>query len=151
MSFGLPILLYIFTFACNDISGCPAPSLLSPKTLDLETLKREVGWPEDGVWGLVSWEVTGWVFAYYLFSAVLHRVLPGTEVEGTVLPNGGRLKYKFNSALDPAGLDQAYFVNCDEVLTYPNFVQLSLQPSSPWPYALPAPSPKAPSFRSGLS
>ena len=151
MSFGLPILLYIFTFACNDISGCPAPSLLSPKTLDLETLKREVGWPEDGVWGLVSWEVTGWVFAYYLFSAVLHRVLPGTEVEGTVLPNGGRLKYKFNSALDTVGSDQANFVTCDEVLIYPIFFQLSLLLSSPWPYALPAPSPKAPSFRSGLS
>ncbi|CAK7224209.1 erg24, C-14 sterol reductase [Sporothrix bragantina] len=97
VSFGLPLLLYVFTFACNDISGCPAPSLLSPSTLDLEVLKREVGWPADGIWGLASWRVTGWTLAYYLLSAVLYRVLPGAEVEGVVLDNGGRLKYKFNT------------------------------------------------------
>lgn len=89
-------MIYAFAFACNDVSGCPAPSLLHLKSLDFETLKSEVGWPEDGVKGLVTWEATGWLFAYYLFSAVLYRVLPGTEVEGTTLANGGRLKYKFN-------------------------------------------------------
>lgn len=97
VSFGLPILLYIFTFGCNDISGCPTPSLLHPSTLNLDTLKREVGWPASGFAGLVSWRVTGWTLAYYLFSAVLYRVLPGAEGEGVMLANGGRLKYKFNS------------------------------------------------------
>ncbi|KAK3331730.1 delta(14)-sterol reductase like protein [Cercophora scortea] len=97
VSFGLPILLYIFNFACNDISGCPAPSLLHPKSLDLETLKREVGWPANGFCGLLSLEVTGWVFAYFLFSAILYRVLPATEVVGTQLAGGGRLKYRFNA------------------------------------------------------
>lgn len=96
ITFGLPILCYLFTFACNDVSGCPAPSLLSPKTLDLEQLKAEVGWPEDGFWGLASWEATGWTLAYYLFSALLYRFLPATETEGTVLSSGGRLKYRFN-------------------------------------------------------
>ncbi|TPX13836.1 uncharacterized protein E0L32_005780 [Thyridium curvatum] len=96
ISFGLPVLCYLFTFACNDISGCPAPSLLNLKSLDLETLKREVGWPDNVVCGLISWRVMGWTLAYYLFSAVLQRVLPGQEVEGTVLANGGRLKYKLN-------------------------------------------------------
>ena len=96
ISFGLPTLIYIFAFACNDISGCPAPSLLHPKSLDLEVLKKEVGWPENGIKGLVSWEATGWTLAYYLFSALLYRILPGTEIEGTKLANGGRLKYKFN-------------------------------------------------------
>jgi hypothetical protein len=96
ISFGLPVLIYAFAFACNDISGCPAPSLLHPKSLDLDVLKREVGWPHDGLRGLVSWRATGWTLAYYLFSAVLYRVLPGTETEGTKLANGGRLKYKFN-------------------------------------------------------
>jgi delta14-sterol reductase len=97
ISFGLPVLIYIFAFACNDISGCPAPSLLHPKSLDFDLLKKEVGWPEDGVKGLVSWEATKWTLAYYLFSAVLYRILPGTETEGTILANGGRLKYKFNA------------------------------------------------------
>lgn len=92
------MLIYIFAFACNDISGCPAPSLLHPKSLHLNVLKKEVGWPEDGVKGLVSWTATGWTLAYYLFSATLYRVLPGIEVEGTKLANGGRLKYKFNGS-----------------------------------------------------
>lgn len=59
-------------------------------------LKKEVGWPEDGICGLFSVRATGWTLAYYLFSAILYRILPGTEKEGTVLANGGRLKYKFN-------------------------------------------------------
>ncbi|KAI1384402.1 ERG4/ERG24 ergosterol biosynthesis protein [Hypoxylon trugodes] len=96
ITFGLPVLLYLFTFACNDVSGCPAPSLLSPKTLSIEQLKAEVGWPEDGIWGLASWRVTGWTATYYLFSALLYRLLPATEVEGTELSGGGRLKYRFN-------------------------------------------------------
>lgn len=97
ITIGLPILLHVFNFACNDVSGCPSPSLLRPKSLDLETLKQEVGWPENGVWGLASWEVTGWTFAYYLYCALLYRILPGTEMEGVVLSSGGRLKYKLNS------------------------------------------------------
>ncbi|KAI1452044.1 ERG4/ERG24 ergosterol biosynthesis protein [Annulohypoxylon moriforme] len=97
ITFGLPILCYIFAFACNDVTGCPAPSLLSPKTLSIDQLKAEVGWPEDGFWGLASWEATGWTLAYYLFSALLYRLLPATEVEGTQLSSGGRLKYRFNA------------------------------------------------------
>jgi delta14-sterol reductase len=99
ITFGLPILLYIFAFGCNDISGCPAPSLLSPKTLSLETLKAEVGWPEDGIRGLVTWEAMGWTLAYYLFSAVLYTVLPAQDVEGTELASGGRLMYRLNGEL----------------------------------------------------
>jgi delta14-sterol reductase len=93
---GLPLLLYIFAFGCNDISGCPAPSLLNLKTLSLESLKAEVGWPENGICGLASWEATGWVFAYYIFNAVLYRVLPAKDVEGTELVSGGKLTYRMN-------------------------------------------------------
>lgn len=97
VSFGLPILLYLFTYACNDVSGCPAPSLLSPKTLDLNQLKREVGWPDNGIPGLFSLQVTGWTLAYYLFNAILYRILPATVAEGTQLSNGRALKYRMNS------------------------------------------------------
>ncbi|KAL3964975.1 hypothetical protein ACCO45_001979 [Purpureocillium lilacinum] len=79
ISFGLPILVYVFTFACNDISGCPAPSLLSPKTLSLDRLKVEVGWPKEGIAGLASWEATAAVLGYYLVNLILYRVLPATE------------------------------------------------------------------------
>ncbi|KAJ0304825.1 hypothetical protein COL5a_004315 [Colletotrichum fioriniae] len=97
ISFGLPILVYLFTFSCNDVSGCPAPSLLSPSTLKLDQLKREVGWPEEGIWGLADNKVTAAVLGYYLFNALLYRILPATEVDGVELASGGRLKYRCNS------------------------------------------------------
>jgi len=105
MVFGLPILCYLFTFVCNDIAGCPVPSLLSPSTLTIEALKQEVGWPEAGIRGLANWDVSAKVLGYYALSLVLHRVLPGEEVEGTELVSGGRLKYKFNSAFLASGLN----------------------------------------------
>jgi hypothetical protein len=100
ISFGLPIACYAATLLCNDISGCPVPSALSPSTLTIETLKQEVGWPANGIWGLASWDVSAKVLGYYLLSLILHRVLPGEQVEGTLLSTGGKLKYKFNSTLE---------------------------------------------------
>ncbi|PKS10286.1 hypothetical protein jhhlp_002037 [Lomentospora prolificans] len=97
ISFGLPILMYIFTFACNDISGCPAPSLLDPQNLDLEQLKREVGWPENGILGLFDTNVTLFVVGYYLVNLLLYGILPANEVQGTELATGGRLTYRFNA------------------------------------------------------
>lgn len=97
--FGLPVLIYAFTFACNDISGCPAPSLLNPSTLSLNKLKKEVGWPKEGIAALYDTQVTLGVLGYYLLSLVLYIVLPGHHVEGTELACGGKLKYKFNGSL----------------------------------------------------
>jgi delta14-sterol reductase len=102
MSFGLPVLCYLMTFLCNDISGCPVPSALSPSTLDFETLKEEIGWPAEGIRGLASWDVSAKVLGYYLLSLVLHRVLPGEEVMGTELLSGGKLMYKMNSKVLPS-------------------------------------------------
>lgn len=96
ITFGLPVLLYVMAFGCNDVSGCPAPSLLSLKTLSFDALKAEVGWPEEGIWGLGSWKVLGWVLTYYGFSLVLYRLLPAQEIEGTELASGGKLKYRLN-------------------------------------------------------
>ncbi|PMD58083.1 Delta(14)-sterol reductase-like protein [Hyaloscypha bicolor E] len=97
ISFGLPLAVYIATFLCNDISGCPVPSALSPSTLTIEQLKKDVGWPANGIWGLASWDVSAKVVGYYLLSMVLQRVLPGVEAMGTELASGGRLAYKFNT------------------------------------------------------
>ncbi|KAE8382951.1 ergosterol biosynthesis ERG4/ERG24 [Aspergillus bertholletiae] len=95
---GLPILLGVFAFTCNDITGCPVPSLLSPRTLSWERLKSEIGWPSGGIWGLGSWEVTSVVFAYYLLSMFLWKILPAREVRGTKLVHHGRpLMYRLNS------------------------------------------------------
>lgn len=132
VSFGLPILLYLFTFACNDVSGCPAPSFLSPKTLDLNQLKSEVGWPTSGIAGLFSLEVTGWTLAYYLFNAILYRILPATEAQGTKLSSGQSLKYRLNSfltilvTLALCGAGTVYYGADFPVWTYmtDNYVQL---------------------------
>ena len=94
---GLPVLLYFFAFACNDVAGCPVPSLLNPRTLSWEKLRSEIRWPEGGIRDLGSWEVTGVVLAYYLFSMFLWRALPAQEVHGTKLVQNGRpLKYRLN-------------------------------------------------------
>lgn len=97
ISFILPILCYAFVFLCNDITGCPAPSLLRPRTLSIDQLKVEIGWPENGIAGLLSWQASAAALGYMFLSAVLYRVLPATEVEGPELRSGGRLKYKLNS------------------------------------------------------
>lgn len=102
ITFGLPVLCYIFAFGCNDVSGCPAPALLNFPKIDLQQLKAEVGWPQNGFWGLASWEATGWTLAYYLFSGLLYRFLPATEIQGTTLSTGGKLNYRFNGKLDMA-------------------------------------------------
>ncbi|KAI3396984.1 hypothetical protein diail_11384 [Diaporthe ilicicola] len=96
--FGLPALLNIWYFACNDVSGCPAPALLQPRSLTWEALKPQIPWPEHGIWGFASWEATGWTLLYYVLSLVLYRVLPAQEVYGTKLRESGRpLLYRFNA------------------------------------------------------
>lgn len=95
---GLPVLLNVWYLACNGVSGCPAPALLQPSTLTWEALKPQIPWPERGIRGFASWEVTGWVLLYYLLSLALYRVLPGYEVYGTKLRESGRpLLYRFNA------------------------------------------------------
>lgn len=82
---------------CNDVSGCPAPSLLHPKSLSLAKLKAETPWPKEGLFGLFDLEVIGWVLAYYALLLVMQLALPGVESQGVKLDNGGRHSYKFNS------------------------------------------------------
>jgi len=89
--------VYVLTFFCNDLSGCPAPSLLHPSTLDFEQLKREVGW--TGFSSLLNLEAFVGTLGYYFLSLTLYAVLPGTEVNGVPLTSGQRLKYHFNGML----------------------------------------------------
>lgn len=70
--------------------------MLHPRSLTLEKLKEEVGWPQDGFWGLASLRVTGYVLAYYFLSLVLQAALPGVVTQGVKLRSGARLEYKFN-------------------------------------------------------
>jgi delta14-sterol reductase len=95
-----PLLFYVFYFFCNDKSGCPAPILLDPRHVTWETLKAQIPWPDNGIRGFASWEVTGWLLAYYMFSLVLNVALPAQEVSGTKLRESGRaLKYRLNGRI----------------------------------------------------
>jgi delta14-sterol reductase len=86
--------VYVLTFFCNDLSGCPAPSLLHPLSLDLEQLKKEVGW--TGFGALLNTQAFLGTLGYYLLSLTLYTVLPGEEVNGVALSSGQKLKYRFN-------------------------------------------------------
>jgi Delta14-sterol reductase len=93
----LPLLCYIFAFLCNEHSGCPSSSLLHPKSLTLEKLKADVGWP--GFSGLINTQAALATLGYYTLSLTLNRVLPAQEVEGVELNCGGKLKYRLNGML----------------------------------------------------
>ncbi|KAK6719582.1 Delta(14)-sterol reductase erg24b [Fusarium graminearum] len=96
--FGLPILMQVLYLGCNDVSGCPAPALLDPKTLSWAKLKSQIPWPQEGLSGFMSWEVTRWLFAYYFLSLMLYRIMPAQIVLGTKLRESGKpLEYRFNS------------------------------------------------------
>ncbi|KAL8869421.1 MAG: hypothetical protein Q9198_007891 [Flavoplaca austrocitrina] len=97
LSLGLPLVCYLAAFVCNDVSGCPIPSALHPRSLTLAKLKEEAGWPQNGIWGLASLRVSGFVLAYYLLSLVLQAALPGLVQQGVKLRSGARLEYKFNA------------------------------------------------------
>lgn len=97
ITFLLPILVYSGIFLCNDVSGCPAPALLDPRTLTLEKLKAQTPWPDNGILGLFDASVTAWVLGYYALSVALQLFLPGQELQGMTLDTGGKHHYKFNS------------------------------------------------------
>ncbi|KAI9883585.1 MAG: hypothetical protein M1823_004638 [Watsoniomyces obsoletus] len=97
MTVALPLVCYAITFFCNDVSGCPVPSLLHPSTLSWNQLKQETGWPEGGLSSLIDLRVVGAVLGYYALSLLMQVGLAGQEVEGVELRSGGRLKYKFNA------------------------------------------------------
>lgn len=95
ISTALPLLCYAFAFFCNDISGCPAPSLLHPSTFSLDKLKQEVGW--TGLSGLINAKAVFGTLGYYVLSLALGAFLPSEDVEGTELRTGGKLKYRMNA------------------------------------------------------
>ena len=94
MSVGLPILTYTITFACNETSGCPAPSLLHPWSFRLDTLADEIGW--FGRNTIFNFKTVIATLGYYALLFFLYGILPALEVEGTELRNGHRIKYRFN-------------------------------------------------------
>jgi delta14-sterol reductase len=91
---GLPIACYAAGLICNDVTGCPATSILHPFSLTLDKLKADVGW--KGISTLFTWQAFIANLGWYFLSLVLYRFLPATEAEGIPLRGGGKLNYRFN-------------------------------------------------------
>jgi delta14-sterol reductase len=94
MTLALPPLVYAFNLLCNDISGCPAPSLLHPSTFTLDKLKQDIGW--KGVETIFNWESVAAALGWYALSIACYAILPAEVIDGTELYSGGRLKYRLN-------------------------------------------------------
>jgi delta14-sterol reductase len=96
ITIGLPIACYAASLLCNDVTGCPATSVLHPYSLTLDKLKEDVGW--KGISTVFTWKAFVANLGWYALSLVLYRFLPAIEAEGTELRTGGKLKYRFNGA-----------------------------------------------------
>ncbi|OJJ08152.1 hypothetical protein ASPVEDRAFT_179335 [Aspergillus versicolor CBS 583.65] len=93
--FGLPLLLYSFAFGCNDVAGCPIPSLLPGRALTWENIKADTNL---SISSFITWEVLLATLGYYVYSLLLWRLLPASVVHGTKLVHHDRpLSYRFNS------------------------------------------------------
>ncbi|KAL4812107.1 ERG4/ERG24 ergosterol biosynthesis protein [Aspergillus spinulosporus] len=98
ITFGLPVLLYAFAFTCNDVSGCPIPTLLQSRDLAWENIKADAGLLNASLADFLSWEVMLVTVAYYVFGLLLWRILPTKEMHGTKLVHHDRpLLYRFNA------------------------------------------------------
>ncbi|PYI26035.1 ERG4/ERG24 ergosterol biosynthesis protein [Aspergillus indologenus CBS 114.80] len=98
ITFGLPVLLYAFAFACNDVAGCPVPTLLQPRDFTWEKLKADNNLQSISLSDFLSWKVTLVTVAYYVFGLFLWKILPAKEVHGTKLVHHDRpLQYRFNA------------------------------------------------------
>ncbi|KAL2858436.1 ergosterol biosynthesis ERG4/ERG24 [Aspergillus pseudoustus] len=86
LTFGLPVLLEVFAFTCNDVTGCPAlPPILAS------------GW-RDVLGAVFDFRILLAVIGYYFLTLALWRNLPAHELYGTKLVHHDRaLKYRMNS------------------------------------------------------
>lgn len=89
VTFLTPLIAYLLFFGCNSSFGCPS--------LDLETYKLgfKNQWPSINgkLW---DWKAAGVYAGWYAFTVLCWNVLPGEQVEGTVLRDGQRKKYNMN-------------------------------------------------------
>ncbi|RUP49886.1 ergosterol biosynthesis ERG4/ERG24 family-domain-containing protein [Jimgerdemannia flammicorona] len=88
----LPLLVWFLAFFCNE-DGCPPKSIWS---IGVEDLSR---WFSLKFFLANMYDPTAYAayLGFVLFLAGLYIVLPGEEIEGTLLRNGKRLKYKVNA------------------------------------------------------
>ena len=89
---GVPAMAYVLYFACSEhTGGCP-PAIDTAVVLDsLSDLEFWKGlWDTKAVIAYLTW---------YWFTIVAWFILPGDWIEGTVMRDGQKKKYKINGSL----------------------------------------------------
>lgn len=89
VTFLTPLMAYLLFFGCNPTTGCPSLSL------DTYKVGFQNGWPaiNGKLW---DWGAAGVYAGWYAFTVICWNILPGEQVEGTVLRNGKRKMYNLN-------------------------------------------------------
>ena len=87
----VPLVTYLLYFGCSQQSGCPPPwvSVKNPEILD--TLQTPEFW--KSLWDT---EAALMYLGWYVACVVAWLVLPGDWVDGTLMRNGKKMKYKIN-------------------------------------------------------
>ena len=91
ITIGVPLTTYLLYFGCSQQNGCPPPwtSIKNPEILDtLQTLEfwRSL-WDTEAALMYLGW---------YAFCVIAWLVLPGDWIEGTLMRDGKKMKYKIN-------------------------------------------------------
>lgn len=89
VTFLTPLMAYLLFFGCNPTTGCPSLSL------DTYKVGFQNGWPaiNGKLW---DWGAAGVYAGWYAFTVICWNILPGEQVEGTLLRDGKRKKYNLN-------------------------------------------------------
>lgn len=87
-----PFWAYFIFFACNETTGCH-PRSASAWSQTFDGLLG--GWP-TGAGQLWNWNAVGVFLGWYAFCVVAAQILPGDEVQGTLMRDGRKKTYKMN-------------------------------------------------------
>lgn len=89
----VPLVTYLLYFGCSQQHGCPPPwvSIKNPEILD--TLQNPDFW--KSLWDT---EAALLYLGWYAFCVVAWVVLPGDWIDGTLMRDGKKMKYKINGA-----------------------------------------------------
>ncbi|KIJ64380.1 hypothetical protein HYDPIDRAFT_154843 [Hydnomerulius pinastri MD-312] len=96
ITIGVPVMTYALYFGCSEVTGgCPPTSVLSFSVL-VDKVTEAV---TDCAWwkGLWDTEAAVMYLAWYAFCVVSWAILPGDWIEGVLMRNGEKKKYKINA------------------------------------------------------
>lgn len=91
--FFTPLMVYVLFYTCNEVTGC-SPTTSSGWSV-LWEMNKENSWP-DVAGRFWDWETVVVYMGYYLYLIACWVIIPTERIEGTVLRDGRRNKYKMN-------------------------------------------------------